>query len=88
MFAAVHRTRLALGGQSSCASVCPLLDESGQRLILAGEELSAFDPKQTLAVHCGLSQNQRIHGDANGIHLAFRAHIRRLRCDVSPKPLA
>ena len=32
---------------------CPLLDKSGQKWILAGDGLSAFDPTATLAVHCG-----------------------------------
>jgi hypothetical protein len=33
--------------------ICPLLDQSGQRWILARDGLSAFDPTATLAVHCG-----------------------------------
>jgi hypothetical protein len=33
--------------------ICPLLDNSGQRWILARDGLSAFDPTATLAVHCG-----------------------------------
>ena len=44
---------LALNGQSNRAHVCPLLDQSGQRLILARDGLSANDPKRTSAVHCG-----------------------------------
>jgi hypothetical protein len=44
---------LALSGQSSRTRVCPLLDQSGQRWILAGDGLSAYDPTATLAVHCG-----------------------------------
>jgi hypothetical protein len=44
---------MALSGQSNCTRLCPLLDQSGQKLILASDGLSAFDPKQTLAVHCG-----------------------------------
>jgi hypothetical protein len=32
---------------------CPLSDNSGQRSILAGNGLSAFDPTATLAVQCG-----------------------------------
>jgi hypothetical protein len=35
---------MALSGQSSCARVCPLLDQSGQRWILARDGLSAYDP--------------------------------------------
>jgi hypothetical protein len=53
LFAAVHRSLLALSGQSSCARVCPLSDKSGQNSILAGGGLSAYDPSATLAVHCG-----------------------------------
>jgi hypothetical protein len=34
---------------------CPLLDQSGQRWILAGAGLFANDPSATLAVHCGNS---------------------------------
>jgi hypothetical protein len=44
---------LALSGQSNRTRVCPLLDKSGQRLTLAYDGLSAFDPTATLAVHCG-----------------------------------
>jgi hypothetical protein len=44
---------LALSGQSGRASVCPLLDQSGQWLILTRDGLSAYDPTATLAVHCG-----------------------------------
>jgi hypothetical protein len=35
---------LALSGQFSRTRVCPLLDNSGQRWILARDGLSAFDP--------------------------------------------
>src|ERR1039458_3598424 len=35
---------VAQSGQSSCAHVCPLLDQSRQRRILAGDGLSAYDP--------------------------------------------
>ena len=38
---------MALSGQSSCARVCLLLDQSGQRWILAGDGLSANDPQRT-----------------------------------------
>jgi putative ABC transport system substrate-binding protein len=44
---------LAQSGQSSRARACPLLDQSGQRLILARDGLSAFDPSATSAVHYG-----------------------------------
>ena len=40
---------MALNGQSSCAHVCPLLDQSGQQWILARDGLSANDPTATLA---------------------------------------
>jgi hypothetical protein len=53
LFAAVHRSLMALSGQCSRSSVCPLLDNSGHRWILARDGLSAFDPTATLAVHCG-----------------------------------
>jgi hypothetical protein len=43
---------LALSGQSGRASVCPLLDQSGQWLILTRDGLSAYDPKRTLVVRC------------------------------------
>src|ERR1039458_9349436 len=46
-------TQLALSGHSSCARVCPHLDQSGQKWILAQDGLSAYDPTATLAVHCG-----------------------------------
>ena len=39
---------LALSGQSDRAHVCPLLDQSGQRGILARDDLSAYDPQRTL----------------------------------------
>jgi hypothetical protein len=35
---------LAQSGQSSRSGVCPLLDQSRQRLNLAGDGLSAYDP--------------------------------------------
>jgi hypothetical protein len=37
---------LTLSGQSSSARFCPLLDQSGQRLISARDGLSANDPKR------------------------------------------
>jgi len=44
---------LALSGQSSRTRICPLSGNSGQRWILACDGLSAYDPKRTIAVHCG-----------------------------------
>jgi hypothetical protein len=44
---------LAQSGQSNRTRVCPLLDQSRQSWILAGDGLSAYDPTATLAVHCG-----------------------------------
>jgi hypothetical protein len=44
---------MALNGQISFASFCPLLGKSGQPWILARDGLSANDPTATLAVHCG-----------------------------------
>jgi hypothetical protein len=38
---------MALSRQFSCISVCPLLDQSGERRILARDGLSANDPKRT-----------------------------------------
>jgi hypothetical protein len=38
---------LALSGQSDRTRFCPLLDQSGQRWILARDGLSAYDPKRT-----------------------------------------
>jgi hypothetical protein len=40
---------MALSGQTNRARVCPLLDNSGQGWILAGNGLSANDPKQTFS---------------------------------------
>jgi hypothetical protein len=48
---------LALSGQSNRTRVCPLLDQSGQRLILAGDGLSAYDPQRTLSVRRRSSVN-------------------------------
>jgi hypothetical protein len=42
-----------LADKRGTATICPLLDNSGQRWILARDGLSAFDPTATLAVHCG-----------------------------------
>jgi hypothetical protein len=39
---------LALSGQSSRTSVCPLLDQSGQSRVFVGDYLTANDPKRTL----------------------------------------
>jgi hypothetical protein len=47
-------------GHSLRRKFCPLLDQNGQRWILARDGLSANDPKWTLAVHCG-----------NGFNAAF-----------------
>jgi hypothetical protein len=44
---------VALSVISLRRKICPLLDQSGQPSILAGDGLSAYDPKRTLAVHCG-----------------------------------
>jgi hypothetical protein len=44
LFAAVHRSLLALSGHSNRTGVCPLLGNSGQRWVLAGDSLSANDP--------------------------------------------
>jgi hypothetical protein len=44
---------MALSGQPNRTRVCPLLDQSGQLLILARDGLSAYDPSATLALHCG-----------------------------------
>jgi hypothetical protein len=44
---------MALSGQSNRGRECPLLDQSGQSWVLAGDGLSANDPTATLAVHCG-----------------------------------
>jgi hypothetical protein len=41
---------LALSGQSSCAHVCPLLDQNGQKWVLARAGLSAYDPQWTMSV--------------------------------------
>jgi hypothetical protein len=53
LFAAVHRSLMAHSVISLRHKFCPLSDNSGQRWILAGNGLSAFDPERTLAVHCG-----------------------------------
>jgi hypothetical protein len=44
---------LALSVISLRRKICPLSDDSGHCWILARDGLSAFDPKATLAVHCG-----------------------------------
>jgi len=44
---------MALSGQFSRTRVCPLLDQSRQRWILARDGLSAFDPKRTVARRLG-----------------------------------
>jgi hypothetical protein len=44
---------MAQSGHSNRTRACPLLDQSGQRWLLAHDGLSAFDPTATLAVHCG-----------------------------------
>jgi hypothetical protein len=49
---APHIVELALNHHSGF-QVCPLLDKSGQRCILALDGLSAYDLTATLAVHCG-----------------------------------
>ena len=41
MLAGVNLNVMALSGHSNCARVCPLLDKSGQRRILARDGLSA-----------------------------------------------
>ena len=41
---------LALNGQTSRTRVCPLLDNSGQRWVLARDALSAYDPEQTFNI--------------------------------------
>ena len=38
---------MAQSGQSDRGRVCPLLDKSRQTRVLAGDGLSAFDPKRT-----------------------------------------
>src|SRR5664279_1025249 len=58
--------------------------KSGQTSILARTDNDVNDPDRTSPCPVVTSKN---HGDANGILIAFRAHVRRLRCDVSPKPL-
>jgi hypothetical protein len=47
LFAAVHWSLMAQSRQSSRSRVCPLLDPSGQRWILARDGLSAYDPTET-----------------------------------------
>jgi hypothetical protein len=41
---------MALSGHSNRTAVCPLLDQSGQSLILARDGLSAFNPKRTFKI--------------------------------------
>jgi hypothetical protein len=53
LFAAVRWSLMALSGQSGRACFCLLSDQSGQRSILGGHGLSAYDPTATFAVHCG-----------------------------------
>jgi hypothetical protein len=44
LFAAVHRSLMALSGQSNRAHVCPLLGKSGHRSGLALNGSVAIDP--------------------------------------------
>jgi len=43
-FAAVHWSLLALSGHANRAGECPLLNQSGQSLVLTIIGLSAYDP--------------------------------------------
>jgi len=49
---------LAHSGHSNRARICPLSDNSGQRWILARDDLSANDPKRTTA-QLNMSQPRR-----------------------------
>src|SRR5450631_4111469 len=73
----------ALSEQSSCAWFCPLLDKSGQRLILARDGLSAYDPTATLAVHCGNGFTAGFSPYQSARLLGSRA---RLLVTVDPRP--
>ena len=85
-FAAVHEFAF---GTKRTNRPHRVLSPIGLTADTSGHRPSTACPLMTQSGHRRvLSQNQKIHGDANGIHLAFRAHVRRLRCDVSPKPLA
>jgi hypothetical protein len=49
----VTETTFQLLRAERTATFCPLSDNNGQKWILAGDGLSAYDPKRTLGVHCG-----------------------------------
>jgi hypothetical protein len=52
-FRTIDVRQSALSGQSNRTRVCPLLDQSGQKWILACNGLSANDPTATSVAHCG-----------------------------------
>jgi hypothetical protein len=53
---------LALNGQSDRTCVCPLLDNNGQRRILARHGLSANDPERTCNSDQSMSESRRDTG--------------------------
>jgi hypothetical protein len=63
-------TLLALCGQVSRTRVCPLVDQSRQWRILAGERLSAYDPKRTFDFRKPRSKELSICVFAFETHLA------------------
>src|SRR5471032_3296214 len=73
---------LALSGQSSCTRVCPLLDQSGQRWILACGGLSANDPKRTLGMSFQYPYLNRYDAPtkSGGEYEAARVHYALKRC--------
>jgi hypothetical protein len=72
---------MALSGHSSRARVCPLLDNSGQRSILKGDGLAAFDPKRTLGSrvyvsHYNLCRVHEAHGNMTpAMSLGITDHV-------------
>ena len=59
---------MAQSGRCSRTSACPLLDQSGQSRILAGDGLSAYDPKRTWPIMTqGTFASSRGDRDRDGV---------------------
>jgi hypothetical protein len=54
---------LALSGQSNRTSVCPLLGAKTWAIAL---QMSAFDPKRTLAITGYMMNNATVNGESHG----------------------
>src|ERR1035437_10624622 len=79
---------MALSGQSNRLCVCPLLDQSGQRSILARDGLSAFDRgcvKTCMSQECAELFSLLSSPDSGCQHFWFSN--RRKRDDISTRKL-